>query len=100
MALAGGFGAEIALKQLPRKNIERDDFALFSESNSRLLIEVAAKNQAAFEKLMKGKDFAAIGKVTQKPRLTIKGLKGKVVVDAAIEELDKAWKRTLSGEEA
>jgi phosphoribosylformylglycinamidine synthase II len=98
MALAGGFGAELDLKKVPCKDVTRDDFMLFSESNSRFLVEVAVKDQGAFEKLMKGKAYAAIGKVTQKPRLMVKGIKGSIVVDAAVAELDAAWKRTLSGE--
>ena len=40
------------------EKIDRDDFILFSESNSRFLVEVAPENKAAFEKMMKGVVFA------------------------------------------
>jgi phosphoribosylformylglycinamidine synthase len=73
---------------------------MFSESNSRFLVEVSPKNKAAFEATMKGKAYAEIGKVTKNPRLTIKGLKGAKVVDAAVSDLRAVWKRTLSAEEA
>jgi phosphoribosylformylglycinamidine synthase II len=97
MALAGGYGAELDLRKVLAEPLKRDDFALFSESNSRFLIEVAEKDRENFETLMKGK-CAEIGKVTKTPRLTIRGLKGALAVDASIEDLRASWKRTLSSE--
>jgi phosphoribosylformylglycinamidine synthase II len=98
MALASEFGVELDLSKVPSKNVGRDDFLLFSESNSRFLVEVLLKNKAAFEAAMKGKAYAEIGKVTKNPRLAIKGLKGAKVVDASVSDLRAAWKRTLSEE--
>ena len=69
---------------------------LFSESNSRFLIEVAEADREDFENLMKGKDCALIGKVTKNQKLIIVGLNGKVVVDASLAELRRSWKKTLS----
>jgi phosphoribosylformylglycinamidine (FGAM) synthase-like enzyme len=74
----------------------RDDFVLFSESNSRFLVEVSAKARDEFEGLMKGVVCAEVGKVTKSPRLCVKGLAGGVVVDASLGDLLKCWKRTLS----
>jgi phosphoribosylformylglycinamidine synthase II len=98
MALASGFGVELDLRKVPSDSVERDDFLLFSESNSRFLVEVAQKDKGAFEKLMKGKAFAEIGKVTKTSRLTVKGLKGSTIVDVPVVDLRAAWKRTLSRE--
>jgi phosphoribosylformylglycinamidine synthase len=98
MALAGGCGAELDLRKLPAEPLRRDDFALFSESNSRFLVEVAEKDRETFETLMKGKPCAEIGKVAKNQRLAISGLKGAVVVDASITDLRAYWKRTLSSE--
>ena len=74
------------------------DFMLFSESNSRFLVEVAKKDRESFEKLMKKEPCAAIGEVAKTPRLRIRGLKGDVVVNASVADLRESWKRTLSSE--
>jgi phosphoribosylformylglycinamidine synthase len=98
MALASDLGMELDLRKVPSDGVERDDFLLFSESNSRFLVEVDPKNKAAFEALMKGKVYAEIGKVTKNPQLKIKGLKGSTALDASVADLRAAWKRTLSRE--
>ena len=96
MALASNLGMELDLKKLPKKDINRDDFALFSESNSRFLVEVTQKDKETFESIMKGKVISEVGKVTKNPNLIIKGLKGGTVLDASITDLRDNWKKTLS----
>jgi len=98
MAFAGGYGLELDLRSVPRKLVTRNDFLLFSESNSRFLIEVAEQDGSAFEDFMKSKACAPIGKVTKDQKLLIKGLDGKVAVDAGLAELRRSWKKTLSME--
>ncbi len=98
MAFAGGYGLEIDLSKMPGKVLERNDFALFSESNSRFLMEVAESDRKKFDALMKGKMCAQIGKVTKEEKLLVNGLNQKTVVDASISELRCCWKKTLSGE--
>lgn len=97
MALASNLGMELNLKKLPVKTVERNDFALFSESNSRFLVEVAHKDKEAFEKIMKGKRFSEIGKVIKESSFTIKGLKGaNILIDTSVTDLRRSWKQTLS----
>jgi phosphoribosylformylglycinamidine synthase II len=98
MAFAGGYGLELDLAKVPGKELERNDFVLFSESNSRFLIEVEGRDRQNFEALMKGKACKKIGKVTKEEHLVILGLNKKVVVDAPIAELRHSWKKTLSGD--
>jgi phosphoribosylformylglycinamidine synthase len=98
MTMAGGFGAELNLRKLQNEMLKRNDFALFSESNSRLLVEVAEEDRQAFETLMKWKGYVAIGKVTRNQRLVINGMQGSMVVDATLADLRASWKRTLSSE--
>jgi len=96
MAFAGGLGMEIHLKQVPLgEPINRDDSVLFSESNTRFLVEVAPKHKAKFENMMTGVDFAAIGRVTNKQRLEVYGLTGKKVLSAPLAELKEAWQKPL-----
>ena len=99
MAFASGLGLEINLQMVPVKDITRNDFVLFSESNSRFLIEVAQEDKEDFEELMKGKNCVQIGTVTKEPKLSITGLNGKVVVDAPLDKLRQSWKKTLNPEE-
>ncbi|MGB9684354.1 MAG: AIR synthase-related protein, partial [Candidatus Bathyarchaeales archaeon] len=96
MAFSGGYGVEIDLRKVPADNLKRDDFVLFSESNSRFLVEVPEKCERDFEAMMRGAVCAKIGKVTKTPRLCVYGLNGDVVVDAAISELLACWKSLLS----
>jgi phosphoribosylformylglycinamidine synthase len=95
MAFAGGYGVELDLRRVPRENLSRDDFVLFSESNSRFLVEVSKSAKEEFEALMKGNAYAEIGKVTKNPTFCIRGLDGKIVVDAHLSDLLAGWKRTF-----
>jgi phosphoribosylformylglycinamidine synthase len=97
MAIAGGYGLELTLQNMPRKTVERNDFALFSESNSRFLVEVTEKAKEEFEDLMKGTSHAELGKVTRNQRLCIDGLSGQPVVDSSLNELLTCWKKALDG---
>ncbi|RLI22823.1 phosphoribosylformylglycinamidine synthase subunit PurL [Candidatus Bathyarchaeota archaeon] len=96
MAFAGGYGMKLDLRRVPRENLSRNDFVLFSESNSRFLVEVSEKAREEFEKLMESRVYAAIGEVATVPRLIIRGLKGEIVVDALLSDLLQNWKQTLS----
>ena len=98
MAFAGGYGMELDLRKVLRKTSKRNDFVLFSESNSRFLVEVSEDAREDFEALMKGKVYAKIGRVTKTPRLCINGLNGEIVVDASLSDLLASWKRTISSE--
>src|SRR3990172_1339287 len=93
MALAGGYGVELDLKKVARRAVERDDFVMFSESNSRFLLEVPVKAKEDFEALMKGKVCAEIGEVINNPKLIITGLNSTRVVDASLSDLRKSWKK-------
>ncbi len=99
MAFASSLGLELDLREVPAKDINRSDFLLFSESNSRFLIEVAPQDKAEFEKHMKGKNCTSIGKVTKEAVLKIVGLNGEVSIDATLDKLRHAWKKTLNSEE-
>ena len=96
MAFAGGLGATIDLKPVPLgEPIDRDDFILFSESNSRFLVEVAPASKDKFEEVMKGINLAAIGQVTGSEVLEIHGVDGRRVLVKSLGELKEAWQKPI-----
>jgi phosphoribosylformylglycinamidine synthase len=96
MAFAGGLGIEADLRGLPKSNdCSRTDTQLFSESNSRYIIEVEPENYDAFAKLMLNIPFGQIGKVTEQNSLIIKTENGKTVIDLDIIVMKKAWQKPL-----
>ncbi|MCX7703091.1 MAG: phosphoribosylformylglycinamidine synthase subunit PurL [Planctomycetota bacterium] len=97
MAFGGGIGAEISLKDVPYEGKrKRDDFILFSESCSRLIVEVAQDARQEFEKLLDGIPFGLLGKTVREPVVRIRGIMGNVVVEEVLENLRNAWKRPLA----
>ena len=96
MAFSSGYGIELDLDKVPRtKDMSRNDFVLFSESNSRFLVEVSEKHKTNFETLMKDVVCAEIGTVKKDGYLSVSGLDGKQVVHADLEELRRRWKSVL-----
>jgi len=98
MSFGGGYGIDLYLKNVLRtRGMGRNDFILFSESNSRFLVEVPEKRREDFEILMKGSIHAAIGKVKKEGYLSVFGLDDEKVVDASLTELRNRWKSALGG---
>ncbi len=96
MAFAGGLGIEADLRGLPKsKDCVRVDTQLFSESNSRYIVEVEPGRFDAFAKMMLNLPFGQVGKVTGDERLVIKSEDGAAVVDADILSLKEAWQKTF-----
>jgi len=96
MAFAGGLGMRLYLKQIPMgEQANRDDILLFSESNTRFLVEVAPKYRAKFEKMLAGVATGAIGRVANNQGLEVYGLTGKRVLSATLTELKEAWQKPL-----
>jgi phosphoribosylformylglycinamidine synthase II len=96
MAFAGGLGMTVDLKKVPLgENIDRDDFILFSESNTRFIAEVAPDKQKAFEAALAGVRYAEVGRVTDDGTFEVRGLGGGTVLSAGIDELKEAWQKPL-----
>ena len=96
MAFAGGLGIEADLRGLPcSKSCSRTDAQLFSESNSRYIVEVEPDKYNEFAKMMLNLPFGQIGKVTEDKTLVIRAQDGKAVIDADIVTLKQAWQKTF-----
>jgi len=96
MSFAGGCGAEVFLGEVPFKGkAKRNDTVLFSESNSRFIVEVKAQDQKKFEKLLKEIDFGLIGCVKKDSEFEVHGLDKKLCIKANIGDLKEAWQKPL-----
>ena len=96
MAFAAGLGMVIYLDKVPlAEPINRDDFVLFSESNTRFLAEIAPEDKQRFENMMAGVDFAEIGQVTNNEKFEVYGHNGDRVLAATLAELKEAWQKPL-----
>ena len=97
MAFAGGLGIKADLRGLAKSDdCNRADSSLFSESNSRYIIEIEPDKFDAFAKLMLDVPFGQIGEVTKETKLVIKDEKGNNVIDLDVETLKEAWQKPLS----
>ncbi|MDA0282835.1 MAG: phosphoribosylformylglycinamidine synthase subunit PurL [Planctomycetota bacterium] len=97
MAFAGGLGVSLDLASLAQaSNIDSDAVLLFSESNTRFLVEVSAQNAAAFSAVLNGLPCVELGVVTDGDHCTIIGVSGQTVIESLIEELRTVWKQPLA----
>ena len=96
MAFAGGFGMTLNLSTVVTEGtINKNDTILFSESNSRFIVEVRPEHQKQFETLLKDIPCGLLGKVTAEPILKINGLNNKLVINENIHDLKEAWQSPL-----
>jgi phosphoribosylformylglycinamidine synthase len=94
MVIGGRLGAEIYLGKIIRQGALRDDELLFSESNTRFLVEIQKQKKKSFEEYLKGIPFANIGKVEDSGKLTIYTHKQKVV-NLNIRKMVRKWKESI-----
>ena len=97
MAFSGGLGAEVFLGEVPfeAQGPRRNGLILFSESNTRFIVEVKKRDKKKFEAVMRGIPIGLIGCILDKKALKIYGLDCKKVMDADINKLKEAWQRPL-----
>jgi phosphoribosylformylglycinamidine synthase len=93
MAFSGGHGLDIDLAALPVEGISALDRALFSESQSRVVVTIPAQHLLAAEKLLAGVPHAVIGSVTPGSVVRIKGFGANFAV--GIDKLKAAWQAPL-----
>ena len=93
MTIGGDIGAEIDVSNI-NKNL-RTDFKLFSESNTRWIIEINKKYEKDFEKILikKNTPFIKIG-ITKGKKLVIYD-RNKIVVNLDISVLRNIWKNAI-----
>jgi phosphoribosylformylglycinamidine synthase subunit PurSL len=85
-ALAGDLGVELELDQAPDLAALPADVALFSESNGRFVVSVAAEHAASFEQALAGRACRRVGVVRAAPRVTLRH-GGRAVADVELSSL-------------
>ncbi|MEW5759341.1 MAG: phosphoribosylformylglycinamidine synthase subunit PurL [Candidatus Thermoplasmatota archaeon] len=90
MCIGSRFGCEIDIGSIPRLSNEK---RLFSESNTRWLLEIEENSESKFRKTMDGLPIYELGKV-QGEELVIKE-NGKEVLRIVLKEMRDSWSNTL-----
>lgn len=93
MIIGGDIGAIVDLSNVSKKL--RSDFKLFSESNTRWILEVKKQSEKDFEEVLKKEDvpFIKIGKTKGKKLIINKGKNALINLD--INTLRNIWKNTI-----
>lgn len=93
MCIGGNIGAEIDITNISKSL--RTDFKLFSESNTRWVVEVKKEKQKDFEKTLKENkvSFFKIGE-TKSDKIIIKD-NDKTIIEQKITTLRDIWKNTI-----
>jgi phosphoribosylformylglycinamidine synthase len=95
--MAARLGLKLDLDRFPGAASLADDVALFSESNGRLLVTVAADDADAFARAMRAHSCERVGVVTPEPRLVVHR-NGNPRIDLDAAALSRAFKETLADE--
>lgn len=93
MAFAGDLGMDIDLATLHNiagQNALTDEVLLFSETNTRFIVEV--RDEKRFEAAMAGLPVWKIGRIRRDTSFRINDLKGKPIVVTDIKKLKSSWK--------
>lgn len=93
-AIGGQLGLSVSLQNLLGQ-VTRDDFALYSESQGRILVTIAKESKAAFEKAFAGNSFLKIGTVTKEPNLIVKGLQGTEIINLDLKKATDSYRKTF-----
>lgn len=96
MSMAGMLGLDINLKNLPGLQ-SRSDFAMFSESQGRLLVTIPPENKISFVKNIRGNSFKLIGVVRNDQNFVVRDGNGKKIIKTNLEILLKHYRKTFFG---
>ena len=97
MAFAGEVGAELTLAELAQQSGLTDCAQLlFSESNTRFVVEIVPAKAAQFEALFSGLPMVRIGQTIAEQVLRIVSPQGQRVVDSELSQLKACWQQPLA----
>ncbi len=97
MSFAGELGAEVWLAALGEVGRCDDDIVLlFSESNTRFVIEVPPACQKQLESIFEGLPLTEIGIVNNGPNVMFRGIRGYGAIDMPWRDLKASWQQPLA----
>jgi len=99
MAFAGGLGMNIKFNtaDLPKlQEILPEEKFLFSESNTRFIVEVA--DEKKFLRAMAGAPLWKLGIVSKGRAFRVTDFKGNIIIDTTIDKLKESWQSPFKGE--
>jgi phosphoribosylformylglycinamidine synthase subunit PurSL len=91
MAFSGGLGATLDLAAVPREGVDDGLVALFSESQSRIVLAVPADRLDEARRLLGAVPHAVVGEVTAASELVMCGMGVQSTV--ALSQLKDSWQR-------
>ncbi len=98
MAFAGGLGIEVDLDAIRVEGTVGDEnsnlIRLFSESNTRFVVEIQPAKQTEFENMMGEVEISLLGRVTDGKHVTIRS-NGERAIHSLLTDLKAAWQQPL-----
>ena len=95
MALSGDIGVNVDLQNIVYTGEhKRFDFMLFSESNTRFLIEVSKQKEKAFQKILADATVAKIGTTTEERNVKV-NYGDKILIDLPISVIRAKFLRKV-----
>ncbi len=96
MAMAGGLGMKIDIEQVCQAPLSATE-VLFSESNTRFLVEVSGENADEFQAMLRDCHVPVmrLGTIESSDQLVVTCGAEEVVLVASLSETKAAWKRPL-----
>ena len=92
-AMAGELGMALGLANVPSPKGLTASQVLYSESCGRFIVTLSPEKKERFEEIFTDMDKGLIGSVTEKPRLSVKDSKGRIIIDEDIGKLKESWKK-------
>ncbi len=96
MCIAGGYGADIALdkdnQHLFPDRAQHDIVNLFSETNTRFIVEVKPADAQTLRNILQNVPHAPLGIITSDDHLTVHSMASGKIIHLSVASLEKAWR--------
>jgi phosphoribosylformylglycinamidine synthase len=96
MAFAGELGMELDISAARKSTGLDAATVLFSESNTRFLVEVSPTNREAFESAFRGLPALLLGRIIEPRHFVVTDGNGRTVINSNVGELKQSWKTPLA----